>query len=152
MGRQLMAAFALLATLAGVSCERTDVPERGEELAPGEELGGGANRGVEPVDIQAQRWFREGRTLEFGDRRWVAVNEPIFDPAVAYVGEFEGTPLYAEVNMSPPYSKLFIPLENDYWQVLEQGRGTGPDSLAGIPRGVEGIDPVGDPTDAGGGT
>lgn len=46
---------------------------------------------------------------------------PVIDPVVERVGQFEGTPLYADVNTAPPYDELFVPLANDYWQLLEEG-------------------------------
>lgn len=76
---------------------------------------------VEPVDLDTVDWFIEGRVVEFNDRTWIPAGEPVIDPVVERVGEFEGTPLYAEVNVSPPYNELFVPLENDYWQLLEEG-------------------------------
>ncbi|MFO7894114.1 MAG: hypothetical protein R6U63_10280 [Longimicrobiales bacterium] len=79
---------------------------------------------VEPVDLDTVDWFIEGRVVEFNDRTWIPAGEPVIDPVVERVGEFEGTPLYAEVNVSPPYNELFVPLENDYWQLLEEGATT----------------------------
>lgn len=76
---------------------------------------------VEPVDLDTVDWFIEGRVVEFNDRTWIPAGEPVIDPVVERVGEFEGTPLYAEVNVSPPYNELFVPLEDDYWQLLEEG-------------------------------
>ena len=76
---------------------------------------------VEPVDLDTVDWFTEGRPVEFDNRTWLVAGEPVIDPVVERVGEFEGTPLYADVNTSPPYNELFVPLENDYWQLLEEG-------------------------------
>lgn len=110
----VMAAFTLMA------CGETDVAERGDELAPGQEQGSHElQREVQPVTLDTLRWFNEGRTVTFNDRDWIVAGEPIYDPAVEHVGEFEGTPLYTEVNVMPPYTQLFIPLDKDYWQLLE---------------------------------
>ena len=86
---------------------------------------------VEPVQVDTLDWFVEGRTVEFDDRTWIIAGEPTIDPVVERVGEFEGTPLFAEVNTNPPYNELFIPLEDDYWQLLEEGPPPPPDTLAG---------------------
>lgn len=59
---------------------------------------------------------------------------------VTHAGEFEGTPLYAEVGVAAPFSKLFIPLEDDYWQMLTPGQRTGPDTVRNRPVGVPGVD------------
>lgn len=119
MRRTMMAA---LAALAAVACGDTDVANRGGEPAAEQRIeDSGRELDVQPVDIEATAWFREGRSIEFNNRRWVLAGEPVFDPAVERVGEFEGTPLYSEVNVSPPYSELYIPLDNDYWQRLEAG-------------------------------
>ncbi len=119
----------LLVPLLLAGCGDTDVADRGEELEPGQELEDmGMERDVEPVDLDTVAWFTEGRTVALNDRTWIVAGEPIFDPAVEYVGEFEGTPLYADVGVSPPYDALYVPLENDYWQLLEEGRAL-PDTI-----------------------
>lgn len=108
------------AALVLSGCGDTDVPNRGGELAPGEEIEDrGLERDVEPVEMDTLRWFRDGRTVEFNGRTWIIAGEPVWDPAVEHVGEFEGTPLYAEVAVTPPYRGLYIPLGDDYWQRLE---------------------------------
>lgn len=110
----------VLATLLLAACGDTDVPERGGEPAPGEERSTHElEREVQPVELDTLPWFNEGRTVAFNGRDWIVVGEPIYDPIVEYVGEFDGTPLYAEVNVAPPYTQLFIPLDMDYWQLLE---------------------------------
>lgn len=111
----------ILATALVLSgCGDTDVANRGGELAPGEEIEDmGLERDVEAVGMDTLAWFREGRTVEFNGRTWIIAGEPVFDPAVEHVGEFEGTPLYAEVAVTPPYAGLYIPVGDDYWQRLE---------------------------------
>lgn len=98
-------AMIVLAALLTVGCEETDAP--------------GAENGVEPVDMDTVAWLNEGRTVEFNDRSWILTGEPVYDPTVEHVGEFEGTPLYANLGVTPPYSALYIPLDMDYWQRLE---------------------------------
>lgn len=90
----------LLAGLLLGACGDTDAPE------------------VEPVQMDTLRWFSEGRTVEFQGRTWIVVGAPMFDPMVEYVGEFEGTPLYAEIGATTP-SALYIPVGGDRWQRLE---------------------------------
>lgn len=105
--------------LAVVACGDTDVANRGGELAPGEEIEDmGLERDVEAVGLDTIPWFTEGRTVEFNNRTWILAGEPVYDPAVEYAGEFEGTPLYAEVGVASP-GELFIPVGDDYWQMLE---------------------------------
>lgn len=109
-----------LALVGLAACGDTDVANRGDDVQPGQEIeDSGVELDVDPVDLEAQRWFREGGTVEFGNRTWILAGEPIYDPAVEYVGEYEGTPLYADVNTAQPYRELFIPLEHDYWQMLQ---------------------------------
>lgn len=107
------AAIFALAGLAALACGETDVDGGRQMLDTVPE--------VQPVDLDTVDWFVEGRTVEFDDRTWLVAGEPVIDPAVERVGEFEGTPLYAEVNTMEPYNELFIPLEDDYWQMLEEG-------------------------------
>lgn len=149
-GATLVAALAVALTVAG--CDDTDRPNTGEEIAPGEELeDGGVEVDVEPVVLEEQRWFREGGTVEYNGRTWILQGSPVYDPAVTYVGEYEGTPLYAEVGTSAPYDELFIPLEDDYWQLLiPTGDDFGADTASDVPRGSPGIEPVGDPRGDGG--
>ena len=84
---------------------------------------------VEPVDLDTVAWFVEGRTVVFDDRTWIVAGEPVIDPVVERAGEFEGTPLYADVNTTPPYDELFVPLEDDYWQLLEEGPSPASDTI-----------------------
>ena len=145
----LLALFAVLAS----ACGDTDVANRGEETAPGQEMeDAGAEMDVEPVDIQAQRWFRDSGTLEFAGREWMIAGEPLYDPAVVRVGEYEDTPLYAEVNTAQPYSELYIPLENDYWQMVHPVQGSGTDTMTATSGAVPGIEPEGNPTGTDGGS
>ena len=111
-----------LMALVLTACGDTDVANRGGELEPGQEVEDlGLERDVEPVDLDTVAWLAEGGTLDFDGRTWIIAGEPVFDPDVEWVGEARGTPLYAEVGTSPPYDELFIPLENDYWQLMEEG-------------------------------
>ncbi|MBW3553260.1 MAG: hypothetical protein KY466_07115 [Gemmatimonadetes bacterium] len=145
-------ALCFLIPLAGMStaCEDTDVPAT-DGAAPGQEIESGMQAAVEPVDLQAQRWFRESGVVEFRGRSWLITGEPVYDPAVERVGEYQGTPLYAEVGTARPYGALFIPLENDLWQMLTPASEEVPDSAWGESRGTPGIEPVGDPTGGDGG-
>lgn len=107
------AAILVLAGLALVACGETDVDGAREALDTVPE--------VQPVDLDTVSWFVEGRPVEFEGRTWIVAGEPVIDPVVERVGEFEGTPLYAEVNTMQPHNELFVPLEHDYWQLLEEG-------------------------------
>lgn len=123
------AAILILAGLAA-ACGDTDVDGGREAVAD-------TAIDVEPVNLDTVDWFTEGRPVEFAGRTWLVAGEPVIDPAVERVGEFEGTPLFAEVNTAQPYNELFVPLENDYWQMLEEGpveaRDTAPaDTLQGL--------------------
>ena len=62
--------LSLLVPLAALTtaCEETDVPATGGEGAPGQELEAAIDEAVEPVDLQAQPWFRESGMVEFGGR------------------------------------------------------------------------------------
>ena len=106
------AAILTLVALAA-ACGETDV-DGGREVAADTALD------VEPVDLDTIAWFNEGRDVVFNERSWIPAGEPVIDPVVERVGEFEGTPLYAEVNTSSPYNELYVPLEDDYWQLLEE--------------------------------
>ena len=109
-----MKRVAILALAALVAaCGETDVDG-------GREVAGDAVAEVETVALDTVDWFTEGRDVVFNERAWIPAGEPVLDPAVERVGEFEGTPLYVEVNTSAPYDALFVPLENDYWQMLEE--------------------------------
>lgn len=109
------AALLILAAVIPLACGDTDT-DGGREAVTEDSV-----PEVHPVDLDTVAWFTEGRTVEFDDRTWLVAGEPVIDPVVERVGEFEGTPLYAEVNVSPPYNELFVPLEDDYWQMLEEG-------------------------------
>ncbi|HSH45659.1 MAG TPA: hypothetical protein VK966_07370 [Longimicrobiales bacterium] len=143
MRRQSGALPAILLILAGAACADTDV-ENTEEARERLGNGDGVELEVTSVDLESQRWFREGRAVEFGNRKWIITGEPLYDPAVTPVGEFEGTQLFAEVGTSAPYSKLFIPLENDQWQMLTPGS-PGEPGEGDVPQGVPGVEDVGDP-------
>lgn len=108
------AAVLIVMSLVPLACGDTDVDGGGDAMID-------TVPEVEPVELDTVAWFQEGRTVEFDGRTWILAGEPVIDPVVERVGEFEGTPLYAEVNVSPPYNELFVPLENDYWQMLEEG-------------------------------
>ena len=104
----------VLVTFMAAACGETDVDGGREAVAD-------TTLQVEPVNLDTVAWFTEGRDVVFNDRTWIVAGEPVIDPAVERVGEFEGTPLYAEVNTAPPYNALYVPLEDDYWQLLEEG-------------------------------
>lgn len=137
-----------LVAVAG-ACEDTDVPAAEREAAPGQEIDRTGE--VAPVDLQAQAWFRDSGTVDFNGRTWLITGEPIYDPAVERVGEYQGTPLYAEVGTARPYTRLFIPLENDLWQMLSPASDEVPDTAWGESRGTPGVEPVGEPTGGDGG-
>ncbi|MGK7312521.1 MAG: hypothetical protein ACN0LA_09825 [Candidatus Longimicrobiales bacterium M2_2A_002] len=107
-------AILMLVTLVAAACGDTDVDGGAEAMAD-------TTPTVEPVDLDTIAWFTEGRDVVFNDRTWIVAGEPVIGPVVERVGEFEGTPLYAETNTAPPYNALYVPLENDYWQLLEEG-------------------------------
>lgn len=153
MRASTLKALCLLIPLAAAftACDETDVPATDGSAAPGQEIEGGTQVAVEPVDLQAQRWFRESGLVEFGGRSWLITGEPVYDPAVERVGEYQGTLLYAEVGTARPYGALFIPLENDLWQMLTPASEEFPDSAWGESRGTPGIEPVDDPTGGDGG-
>lgn len=122
-------ALLVLAALAMGACQDTDVTNRGEAVEPGQEIEDmGAEKDVAAVDLDTLSWFTESGTVEFQNRTWIMVGEPVFDPAVEYVGEYQGTPLYAEVGVAPPYDGLYIPLEGDLWQRLESSSAATPDT------------------------
>ena len=144
----------LVAALLMTGCGDGDGADRAAEPAaeapPGD--GAGTVSADESVTIQNAPWFREGGILEFNGRQWIISGEPVFDPAVEQVGEYQGTPLFAEPNVAPPRSRLFVPLGDDYWQMLEPvtPADVTDDAIEGLPRGVPGVEPTGDPTDTGG--
>lgn len=107
-------AILMFVSLIAVACGDTDV-DGGQEAMADTALQ------VEPVDLDTIDWFTEGRDVVFNERSWIIAGEPVIDPIVERVGEFEGMPLYAEVNTTPPYNALYVPLEDDYWQMLEEG-------------------------------
>ena len=107
------AAILMLVGLVA-ACGETDVDGGREAMAD-------TTLEVQVVDLDTIAWFTEGRDVVFNDRTWIPAGEPVIDPVVEKVGEFEGTPLYAEVNTMPPYDALYVPLEDDYWQLLAEG-------------------------------
>lgn len=129
------AAILALGGFATLACGETDVDggRQMQDTVPE----------VQPVDLDTVDWFVEGRTVDFNGRTWLIAGEPVIDPVVERVGEFEGTPLYAEVNTMEPYNELFIPLEHDYWQLLEEGPAVPGDTAA------EPTDTVSEPDTAG---
>ncbi len=102
---------------------------------------------VESVDMDTLSWATEGRSVEHGGARWVMVGPPVYEPlALTQVGNFEGTPLYAERGVAEPQRRLYIPVGGGYWQMLERGQAIDPAEAPGdVPGGVPGLDPVGDP-------
>ncbi|MFW6206006.1 MAG: hypothetical protein ACOC5I_02085 [Gemmatimonadota bacterium] len=76
---------------------------------------------VEPVDLDTLAWYTESRPVEFGGRMYLPVDPPVQNPVVDSVGTFEGTPLYVDADATIPYDRLLVPLEQDYWKVLELG-------------------------------
>lgn len=151
MDRHRIGAVALLATMVA-ACGDTDVANRGEEIAPGQEIeDSGVELDVQAVELEAQPWFRQGGTVSFEGRTWLLTGEPVYDPAVEHVGEYQGTPLYAEVGTAAPYRELFIPLENDYWQMLTPATEPGEDTVTAPSRGVPGVEGEGNPTGGAGG-
>jgi hypothetical protein len=103
---------------------------------------------VEPVDVDTLAWFGEGRTVEHAGYRWVIVGPPVYEPlALTRVGEFEGTPLYAERSVASPQRRLYIPVGGGYWQMLERGEAAAPATPADAPPeeavqpGTEGVEP-----------
>lgn len=78
---------------------------------------------IEPVDMDTLAWAVEGRSIEYGDARWVMVGPPVYEPlALTRVGEFEGTPLYGERGVASPARRIYIPVGGGYWQMLERGQ------------------------------
>ena len=134
MRRTPLLTLVLLAAGAAAACDNTDVTNRANTTPGAESEAQGANVDVQTVDLESQRWFRESGTVDFDGRTWILSGEPLFDPAVERVGEYQGTPLYAEVNTAQPYSELFIPLENDLWQMLVPGDAGNP---VGNPAGTD---------------
>lgn len=100
---------------------------------------------VRAVEMDTLAWFSEGRAVEHAGHRWVIVGPPVYDPlALTHVGDFEGTPLYAERGVASPPRRLYIPVGGRYWQMLERGQGVAPvDSPAdtAVQPGTEGIEP-----------
>jgi hypothetical protein len=105
----------------------------------------GGEPGVEPVDVDTLAWFGEGRTVEHAGYRWVIVGPPVYNPAaLTRVGDFEGTPLYAQRGVASPQRRMFIPVGGGYWQMLERGEAVTsaePPSDGDIQPGTEGIEP-----------
>lgn len=147
MRRRSMIGLVALGAALGAGCADTDV-ENTEEAREALGNGEGVELNVQPVDLENQRWFQEGRTVEFGGRDWLLTGEPMYDIPVAPVGEFEGMTLFAETGVTGPHSELFIPLEDDYWQRLTPTGPAGPDEGdPDVPQGTGGIDQTGDPRD-----
>lgn len=91
---------------------------------------------VEAVSLDTLSWAVEGRTVEHEGGRYAMVGPPVFEPvALTRVGEFEGTPLYAERAVASPPRRLFIPVGGGYWQMLEYVAGREPATP------MEGVEP-----------
>jgi hypothetical protein len=103
---------------------------------PGEPL-------VEAVEMDTLSWVQEGRPVELQGSHYAPVGPPVHDLLeLTHVGEFEGTPLYAERAATGPHQRLFVPVGGGYWQTLEQVERIDPASLdpEDVP-GMEGVDP-----------
>jgi hypothetical protein len=102
---------------------------------------------LDAVEMDTISWVQEGRVVEHGGNRYAPVGPPVYEPlALTHVGDFEGTPLYAERGTAAPQRRLFIPVGSGYWQMLERLEGMDPPAPGtDVPAGVEGIDPEGDP-------
>jgi hypothetical protein len=102
---------------------------------------------VEAVQMDTVSWVQEGRMVEHSGNRYSPVGPPVYEPlALTHVGEFEGTPLYAERATASPQRRFFVPVGGGYWQMLERMDLMDPPAPgADVPAGVEGIDPEGDP-------
>jgi hypothetical protein len=127
MGRIMMVALAALVVAA---CP--DQPAR-----TGEPTG-------DPVDLDTLTWVVEGRVVEHDGSRWAMVGPPVFEPlALEQVGEFEGTPLYAEPGTVPPFQRLYIPIGSGYWQMLDRVETADPVEPADpdVQPGTEGVPP-----------
>jgi hypothetical protein len=86
---------------------------------------------VVPVEMDTLTWFREGHTVEHAGLRWVMVGPPVYEPlALTRVGDFQGTPLYAERGVASPPRRIYIPVGGGYWQMLEQGQAVAPADTA----------------------
>lgn len=101
---------------------------------------------VQPVDMDTLSWVLEGRVVEQDGGRWVLVGPPVFEPlALTRIGEFEGTPLYAERGVAAPQRRLYIPVGGGYWQMLERAETLDPtratESDPEIQSGTEGVEP-----------
>jgi hypothetical protein len=102
---------------------------------------------VDPVDVDTLAWFGEGRTVEHAGYRWVIVGPPVYEPlALHQVGDFEGTPLYAERGVASPPRRVYIPVGGGYWQMLERVEGLSPadpaEAMDGdVQPGTEGVEP-----------
>jgi hypothetical protein len=128
MQRLILIAILGLATAA---CPDRDARSAGEP-------------GVEPVDVDTLAWFGEGRTVEYAGARWVIVGPPVYEPlALERVGDFEGTPLYAERGVASPQRRLYIPVGGGYWQMLERVETMGPGEIpeGELQPGTEGVEP-----------
>jgi hypothetical protein len=102
---------------------------------------------TEAVSMDTLRWAVEGRAVEHGGARYAPVGPPVYEPlALARIGDFEGTPLYAERGVASPVRRLYIPIGGGYWQMLERADGLGPaepdrEGDAQVQPGTEGIAP-----------
>jgi hypothetical protein len=97
-----------------------------------------------PVDLDTLTWVTEGRVVEHEGSRWTVVGPPVFEPmALEHVGEFEGTPLYAERGTVSPPQRLYIPTGAGYWQMLERADPLEPEEPVNpeIQPGTEGVPP-----------
>lgn len=129
MQRLILVALIGLATAA---CP--DRPER-----PGEPA-------VEPVNMDTLAWVMEGRVVEHEGGRWTIVGPPVYEPvALAHIGEFEGTPLYAERGVATPPRRIYIPVGGGYWQMLERIATMDPSEATEadpeLQPGTEGVEP-----------
>lgn len=101
---------------------------------------------VEAVDVDTLAWVMQGRVVEHEGSRWVMVGPPVYEPlALTHVGEFEGTPLYAERGVATPQRRLYIPVGGGYWQMLERVATMDPSQAIEadpeIQPGTEGVEP-----------
>jgi hypothetical protein len=114
-------------------------------VACGDRDAGADGEEVVPVDMDTLSWFQQGQVVEHAGHRWVMVGPPVYDPlALTRVGDFQGTPLYAERGVASPPSRLYIPVGGGYWQMLERGEGVAPGESppeVDVQPGTEGVEP-----------
>jgi hypothetical protein len=101
---------------------------------------------IEAVSVDTLAWVREGRMVEHEGGRWVVVGPPVYEPlALMHIGDFEGTPLYAERGVASPQRRLYIPVGGGYWQMLERVETMDPSQAIEvdpeIQPGTEGVEP-----------